>query len=53
MKSLGTTENKTTKDENGENVVHLEVTEVILVHCNIVNNDCQENSQVLCTFVSN
>ena len=53
MKLLGSNKNKTTKDENGENVLHLEVTEAILVHCNIVNNDCQENSRVLCTFVFN
>ena len=42
MKLLGSTENKITKDRNGENVPHLEITEVILVHCNIVNNDYQE-----------
>ena len=39
MKLLGSTENKITKDKNGENVPHPEITEVILVHCNIVNND--------------
>ena len=39
MKLLGSTENKITKDKNGENVPHLEITEVVLVHCNIVNND--------------
>ena len=36
MKLLGSTENKITKDKNGENVPHLERTEVVLVHCNIV-----------------
>ena len=36
MKLLGSTENKTNKDKNGENVPHLEITEVALVHCNIV-----------------
>ena len=36
MKLLGSTE---TKDKNGENVPHLEITEVVIVHCNIVNND--------------
>ena len=41
MKLLGSTENKITKDKNGENVPHLEITEVVLVHCNIVNNDYQ------------
>ena len=39
MKLLGSTENKITKDKNGENVPHLEITEVVLHHCNIVNND--------------
>ena len=53
MKLLGSTENKITKDKNGENVLHLEITEVVLVHCNIVNNDYQQNSRVLYTFVPN
>ena len=53
MKLLGSTENKTTKDKNGENVLHLEITEVVLVHCNIVNNDYQQDSRVLCTFLPN
>ena len=53
MKLLGRTENKITKDKNGENVPHLEITEVVLVHCNIVNNDYQQDSRVLYTFVPN
>ena len=53
MKLLGSTENKITKDKNGENVPHLEITEVILVHCNIVNNDYQQDSRALYTFVPN
>ena len=53
MKLLRSTENKTTKDKNGENVPHLEITEVVLVHCNIVNNDYQQDSRVLYTFVPN
>ena len=53
MKLLGSTENKITKDKNGENVPHLEITEVVLVHCNIVNNDYQHDSRVLYTFVPN
>ena len=32
---------------------HLEITEVILIHCNIVNNDYQQDSKVLYTFVPN
>ena len=39
MKLLRTTKNKITKDENGENVPYIEITEVVLIHCNIVNND--------------
>ena len=53
MKLLGSTKNKIIKDKNGENVPHLEITEVVLVHCNIVNNDYQQNSRVLYTFVPN
>ena len=47
MKKLGGTKSKTTKDKNGENVPHLEITEEILVHWNVVNNDYQLDSRVL------
>ena len=53
MKLLEYTKNKIAKDKNGENVPHLEVTEVILVHCCIVNNDYQRDSRELYTFVLN
>ena len=53
MKLLGSTKNRITKDKNGENVPHLEITEVVLVHCNMVNNDCQQDSRVLYTFIPN
>ena len=53
MKLLGSNENKITKDKYGENVPHLEITEVVLVHCNIVNNYYQQDSRVLYTFVPN
>ena len=53
MKLLGSTENRITEDKNGENVLHLELKEVVLVHCNIVNNDYQQYSRVLYTFVPN
>ena len=53
MKLLGSTKNKITKDKNGENVPHLEITEVVLVHYDIVNNDQQQDSRVLHTFVPN
>ena len=47
MKLLGSTKKKITKDKNSENVPHLEITEVVLVHCNIVNNDYQEDSSLV------
>ena len=53
MKLLGSTKNKISKGKNGENVQYLEITEVALVHCNIVSNDYQQNSIVLYTFVTN
>ena len=53
MKLLGSTENKITEDKNGENVPHLEITEVVLVHFNIINNDYQQDSRVLYTFIPN
>ena len=53
MKLLGSTENKITKDKNGENVPNIKITEVVLVQCDIVNNDYQQDSRVLYTFVPN
>ena len=53
MKLLGSTKNKVTKDENGENAPHLKIAEVVLIQCNIVNNDYQQNSSVIYTFVPN
>ena len=50
MKLLGSTENRITKDKNDENVPHLEITEVVLVHGNIVNNDYQQDSRVIHFF---
>ena len=51
MKLLGSTKRKINKDKNGENVPHLEIAEVILAHFNIVNNDYQQDTRVLYTFV--
>ena len=45
-KLLGSTKSNITKDENGKNVCHLEITEVVLVHCNIVNSNHQQDSKV-------
>ena len=53
MKLLGITKSKITEKEKGENVPHLEITEVAIVHCNIVNNNYQQNSKILYTFVLN
>ena len=51
MRLLGSTEKKIDRDKNGEKVLHLEITEVILVHCDIVKNDYQRDSKVLYTFI--
>ena len=53
MKLLGSSKSKITKDENGEDVPNLEVVEVVLVHCNLVNNDYQQGSRILYIFVPN
>ena len=53
MKLLGSTESKIAEDKKGENVPHLEITEVVLVHYNILNNDYQQDSRLLCTFFPN
>ena len=50
MKLLGSTESKVTKDKNGENIPHLEIVELVLIHCNLVNNNYQQNSRILYTF---
>ena len=53
MKLFGGTKSKITKDKNGENAAHLEIIELVLIHCNIFNNDYQQDSRVLYTFVPN
>ena len=53
MKPLGSTKSQRTKDKSCKNGPHLEITEVILVHCNTVNNDYQQDSRVLYKFVPN
>ena len=53
MKLLGSTKSKITKDENGENVPHLKITEVFLTYCNIVSNNYQHYSRDFYTFVHN
>ena len=53
IKLLGSTKSKITKDKNGKNVPNLEITEVALIHCNIVNEDYQQDLRALYTFVPN
>ena len=53
MKLLGSTKCKISKDKNSETVPYLEITEVVLVHRNMVNNDHQQDLSVLYTFVPN
>ena len=50
MKLLGSSESKITKDKKGENVPHLEVVELVLVHCNLVNNNYQQDSRNIVYF---
>ena len=53
MKLLGSTKKDVDKDKDGEDVPKLESVEVVLVHCNLVNNNYQQASKVLFTFVPN
>ena len=53
MKPLGSIKKDVDKDKNGEDVPKLESAEVVLVHCNLVNNSYQQASKVLFAFVSN
>ena len=53
MKLPGSNKGKITKDKNGENVPHSEITEVVLFLCNTVNNNYQQDSRFLYIFVPN
>ena len=53
MKLLGSTRDTIDADKNSEKVPRLENVEVVLVHCNLVNNSYHQHSRVLFTFVSN
>ena len=53
MELLESTECKITGEKNGENVPHLEVNELVLIHCNIVDTSYQQNSRILYTFTPN
>ena len=51
MKLLGSTKKDVDQDKDGEDVPKLEYVEVVLVHCNLVNNSYQQASKLLLTFV--
>ena len=53
IKLLASTRSKIPKDKNDEDVPYLEITEVVLIHCNVVNDSYQKNSRVLYRFLLN
>ena len=53
MKLLGSTKTKTTKQENGENELYLEIAEVVLMHCNVVNNSFKIQESCIHLFLIN
>ena len=53
MKLLRSTKRETAKDKNGEHVFYLKITEVVLIHCNVVNYDYQQDSKILYIFAPN
>ena len=53
MKLLRSTKRETAKDKNGESVFYLKITEVVLIHCNVVNYDYQQDSRISCIFAPN
>ena len=50
---LGSTKKDDDQDKDGEDVAKLESVEVVLTHCNLVNNNYQQASKILFTFVPN
>ena len=46
IKLFGRTKSKTIEDKNDVNMLHLEITEVVLVHCDIFNKDYQQESWI-------
>ena len=53
LKLVRSDESRVTKNKNSQHVLNLKITELVLVHCNIANNNYEQNSSVLYTFVSN
>ena len=52
LKLFGSTKSKIIKNKNGENVPHLEITEVVVVHRNIVQNNYQQHLFIINHFVN-
>ena len=50
MKLLGSTKKYVNQDKDGEDVSKLESVDVVLVHCNLVNNNYHQASKVLFTL---
>ena len=53
MKLLGSTKSKITENEHSKHLSHLEITKVVLLHCNIESNGSQQNFRALYTFIPN
>ena len=53
MKLFGSTKRQIIKNKNGKSVPQFEITEIVLTHCTIVNNDYQQDSRVLNAFILN
>ena len=53
MKLLGSTKSKRIRYENRKNLPHLKIIEVVLIHCNIVKSNHQQDSRVLYTYFPN
>ena len=51
--TIGNTKGLIDKTNNGEKVPSLEVVEAVLVQCNLVDNQCQQKSEILYTFTPN
>ena len=51
MKYLGGNKSKKTKVKNGKNIIHLEITELVFFHYNIISNHYQQDSRVLCQLL--
>ena len=53
MKLFSSTKKLIDEKKNGKNVSSPEVVEAVLVQCNLIDNQCQEKSEALCTVTPN